>query len=731
MGAPCRVTFGDRVFFKPDFVKRFLDTLHLEDSVVEDSKYLKSIGYDNAFNEGDPLLIREKKEEAKAEAKAEVKKAEPSIDNVAQKAGISPKNIRDLYKINRELFSLNQVKALASAVAMDRMISVMAKRAGVTKVEMYGKLKFEKATEQDLPQGVKMQVDAWHGSPYEFDKFQTAFMGKGEGAQAFGWGLYFTDLKNIAKSYAKSLAKATFKGEALDESPFFEKLFIGLDADNESFYNYETGQITNLDEFKKYIDDMYESMLVESKEIDSNNKIVQRLLSDNEYADSKIKEAQKSLKEYRSLDTGALYDKLIKNGVSDKDAKSLIDSFNQSREGNKRFLYEASKYKASRENKLNQAIQFVKNQNKSDLNYFKFLKDNFDKFNLSRNLYKVTLHEGKSPEQYTWLEWDKPVSDEAKAKVKEELTKLGISTINDGYRSTSYINGEKVEEVIPPKDALEGEFTGKQLYEYIALSFSGSLNEIQKEASLLLLRAGVDGIKYPAESVSRGATSGTARGFNYVVFDENAVSIEEVIKFQKDAEKARGAMMITLDGQATIYALTDPNVSTPLHELAHVFEHYLTDGEKKAVMDAANTKEWNTKTSEYFARGFEKYLAEGKSPIAALDKIFAKFKEWLTDIYNGILGSDIDIKLNDEMRNIYAQMLGKEIVNKPASQKTSIFDDFDSTNKGKSIKSKAEANKAFKEKYGEDAAVAKAISSNFEAIADELKAKGIFTKIKC
>jgi len=68
MGKPCRVTFGDRVFFKPDFIKRFLDTLHLEDNVVEESKYLKSIGYDNAFNEGDPLLIREKKEEAKAEA---------------------------------------------------------------------------------------------------------------------------------------------------------------------------------------------------------------------------------------------------------------------------------------------------------------------------------------------------------------------------------------------------------------------------------------------------------------------------------------------------------------------------------------------------------------------------------------------------------------------------------------------------------------------------------------
>jgi hypothetical protein len=60
-----------------------------------------------------------------------------------------------------------------------------------------------------------------------------------------------------------------------------------------------------------------------------------------------------------------------------------------------------------------------------------------------------------------------------------------------------------------------------------------------------------------------------------------------------------------------------------------------------------------------------------------------------------------------------------------------IFDDLDATNKRGGIKDKVASNKAFAEKYGEDAAVAKAISTNFEAIADELKAKGIFTKIKC
>lgn len=35
---------------------------------------------------------------------------------------------------------------------------------------------------------VTMSVRALHASPYSFRKFSTDFMGKGEGAQAYGWG---------------------------------------------------------------------------------------------------------------------------------------------------------------------------------------------------------------------------------------------------------------------------------------------------------------------------------------------------------------------------------------------------------------------------------------------------------------------------------------------------------------------------------------------------------------
>lgn len=47
---------------------------------------------------------------------------------------------------------------------------------------------------------------AYHGSGSRFDKFSTDFMGTGEGAQAFGWGLYFSSSRQIAEFYKNKLS---------------------------------------------------------------------------------------------------------------------------------------------------------------------------------------------------------------------------------------------------------------------------------------------------------------------------------------------------------------------------------------------------------------------------------------------------------------------------------------------------------------------------------------------
>ncbi|MBQ9719464.1 MAG: hypothetical protein IJV64_02095, partial [Oscillospiraceae bacterium] len=44
----------------------------------------------------------------------------------------------------------------------------------------------------------------WHGSGAEFDAFDHSHMGEGEGAQAYGWGTYVTEVEGIGRAYARS-----------------------------------------------------------------------------------------------------------------------------------------------------------------------------------------------------------------------------------------------------------------------------------------------------------------------------------------------------------------------------------------------------------------------------------------------------------------------------------------------------------------------------------------------
>jgi ribosomal protein S18 acetylase RimI-like enzyme len=64
-------------------------------------------------------------------------------------------------------------------------------------------------TQASIPE--KPPIRAYHGSPHDFDKFDISKIGTGEGAQAFGHGLYFAENEGVAKSYRDALAPGDFK----------------------------------------------------------------------------------------------------------------------------------------------------------------------------------------------------------------------------------------------------------------------------------------------------------------------------------------------------------------------------------------------------------------------------------------------------------------------------------------------------------------------------------------
>lgn len=79
------------------------------------------------------------------------------------------------------------------------------------------------------PQGIR----AFHGSPYDFDKFDMSKIGTGEGAQAYGRGLYFAENEGVAKVYRDQL------GGHSAAKPRGHMYEVRINADPDSFLNYD------------------------------------------------------------------------------------------------------------------------------------------------------------------------------------------------------------------------------------------------------------------------------------------------------------------------------------------------------------------------------------------------------------------------------------------------------------------------------------------------------------
>lgn len=341
----------------------------------------------------------------------------------------------------------------------------------------------------------KSQVEAYHGAPHEFDKFSTSKIGTGEGNQAFGWGLYFSTLKNIAQYYANALAAPSRL--VLDGMPLKE--FLKKKGEEKNYRNATEDGNPNLDFW------------------------IKELIYGVEEADTKV-EALKNIGDKR------------------KEVEDNIEYVNQKIK-DKEFLDAADiKMTESSARGLNRLLQ--------DLNFLYDSINEVKEYNAkpTKFVYQVSLHEGKKPNEYTWLEWDKPIKKDVRDRIlerfiqendisKKDLNKL----IEDGIQYAETQDafdifdamGMPINKGMVIKTLLdeEGGSNGIRIYDTLRNAFGND----QQKASEFLLRAGVDGVKYPAESVSRGATSEDARGFNYVVFDENAVTIKAISKSQQDA----------------------------------------------------------------------------------------------------------------------------------------------------------------------------------------------------
>lgn len=151
---------------------------------------------------------------------------------------------------------------------------------------------------------------AYHGSPHNFDRFTTDAIGTGEGAQSFGWGLYFTNQEDIARWYADKLTFSDERRKLLNKKEYLKTRKKAL-RDVENKEKYEARILRNLKNEYKELNlakkqnnekdiAFYERLIKQSEEQLNNEEyrqeIIQSLQKDVEQIQNEIKELEKEIK---------------------------------------------------------------------------------------------------------------------------------------------------------------------------------------------------------------------------------------------------------------------------------------------------------------------------------------------------------------------------------------------------------------------------------------------------
>lgn len=145
-----------------------------------------------------------------------------------------------------------------------------------------------------------------------------------------------------------------------------------------------------------------------------------------------------------------------------------------------------------------------------------------------------------------------------------------------------------------------------------------------------------------------------------------------VVVFQKEEGQAKGAVEFMEDGKAIVRAFGTADFSTFVHESAHVIRRSFSrmaeeTGNEQLKQDVSKLEEWagakdgqwNVAAEEKFARGMEKYLADGVAPTPGLKGTFERIKGFMLDIYKSLSGSSVDVEITPEIRDVFDRMLGK------------------------------------------------------------------------
>ena len=438
---------------------------------------------------------------------------------------------------------------------------------------------------------------AWHGSPYDFDEFDLGSIGGGLGTQAFGWGLYFTENKNVAEKYKverKSKNKFTLNGNdiPIEYVPVIEQIFGGINVENnkESLLNR---LVLNRDAEQSNLD-------LVTKNLNELDGVLDFITQNSKFAINKLPTLVDN--KFERMATVIL-----------NDAKTKAKSDNK--RVNKEYLFDVIEELQKRYNKhyifYNDTV--LKNS---------YLIDNIDNFEVT-SVYKPTLYNVEIPDTDTMLDYSKPINEQSEY-VLNKIKQLDPTDINK---------------------------TGKEFYNDLSERLGGD-----KNASLKLNELGIKGIKYK-HGLSHNFVVFDDKAIK--VIEKYNQSINGMTEIMKDGERII-SIFKTADRSTFLHEMGHVFFDDiqKLASMENAPEQLVTDWNKlkewSGWVDGENVD--NTKAHEKFARGWESYLRSGEAPTSALQRVFRQFSKWLTYIYRSVqrLGGEVPTDIKDVMARMIA-----------------------------------------------------------------------------
>jgi hypothetical protein len=155
--------------------------------------------------------------------------------------------------------------------------------------------------------------------------------------------------------------------------------------------------------------------------------------------------------------------------------------------------------------------------------------------------------------------------------------------------------------------------------------------------------------------------------------DKKILSEKDIVNKNILFQDKRGAVTITDQGYLISLFKGAADPSTLVHETGHIFLEEmqslisLGNASESLIKDHQTAMKWleatdgqplTTEQKEKFARGFEAFLMEGKSPSAELEPTFERFRKWLLSVYKSAL--NLNVELTEEIRQVFGRMLNAE-----------------------------------------------------------------------